>query len=138
MIKKILLPVDGSSFSERAGEYAVFLAKNLGAQMVVMHIIKVGATEKLELENIDSKKLKQAEICFSPIKNKAEKESVEVETKILVSRIIADTIIEEAKDGDYELIVIGSRGLSGLKKLVLGSVTEDVLKKSTVPVLVVI
>lgn len=105
--------------------------------MTFLHIIKLGATEKLDSENIESLKLKQAEICFSSLKNKAMNESVEIETKILVSKSIPETILEESSDGDYSLIVMGSQGLTGLKKIVLGSVTEKVLKKSTIPVLVV-
>lgn len=136
MIKKILLPFDGSSFSEKAGEYAIYLAKSLGAQLVAVHVIKVGATEKLEGESIEKVKLKQAEICFSSIKSKAEKELIEMETKILVSRTIADAILEEAKDGEYDLIIMGSHGLSGFRKLILGSVTEEVIKKSTIHVLI--
>lgn len=137
MIKKILLPVDGSSFSEKAGEYAINLAKGFNAELIAIHVMQVGATQKLESESIESIKLKQAETCFSSLKEKASDVSLDMETKILVSRSIADAILEEAKDGDYDIIVIASRGLGGLKKLVLGSVTEGILQKSTVPVLVV-
>lgn len=137
MIKRIMVPVDGSSFSERASEFSVYLSKTLNAKLVAIHVIKVGATKKLDSENVGKRKLKQAEICFGPIKEKALKNSIEIETKIIVSRKIADTILEEAMDGEYDLIVIGSHGLSGLRKLVLGSVTEEVLKKSSIPVLVV-
>ncbi|MBI2653707.1 universal stress protein [Candidatus Woesearchaeota archaeon] len=137
MIKRVLLPVDGSSFSEKAGEYAIYLAKNLNAHIIVIHVIQVGATQKLDSENIEMKKLRQSDLCFKSLKEKAVKEAIELETKILVSRTIVDSILEEAKDGDYDLIVMGSRGLSGIKKLVLGSVTGGVVKKSTIPVLVV-
>jgi len=133
----MLLPVDGSSFSERAGEHGIYLAKKLEAELIAVHVIKVGTTKKLESENIEKVKLKQANICFSSLKDKAAQASVEIETKIIVSRNIANAVLEEAKDGDYDLIVMGSHGLSGLKKLVLGSITEEILKKSTMPVLIV-
>ena len=135
MITKILLPIDGSPFSERAGEHAIYLAKNLKTQLTAIYVLKVGATKKLDSE-IESIKMKQANLCFSPLKNKATNESVEMETKILVSRSVVKTILEEAKDGNYDLIVISPHGLSDLKKLILGSITEEVLKKSTIPVLV--
>ena len=90
MIKRVLLPVDGSSFSERAGEYAIFLAKSLETELVAVHIIKVGAAKKLKEENIEVSKLKQAEICFSSIKSKAERQSVEMETKRKQGIIMAE------------------------------------------------
>ncbi|MAG91339.1 universal stress protein [Candidatus Woesearchaeota archaeon] len=136
MIKSIMLPVDGSSFSEKAGEHAIFLAKGLNAKLTAVHVLKLGNTQKLDDENIENAKMKEADTVFSSIKEKATKQSVEMETKILVSRDIVETILEEAKDGNYDVIVMGSHGLSGLKKLILGSVTEEVLKRSTIPVFV--
>jgi len=137
MIKKILLPVDGSSFSEKAGEYAINLAKVFNAKLIAVHVIQAGPAQKLESESIEKVKLKQAEACFSSLKKKASDVPLDMETRILVSRSIVDAILEEAKDGDYGIMVIAPRGLGGLKKLVLGSVTEGVLQKSTIPVLVV-
>jgi nucleotide-binding universal stress UspA family protein len=136
MIKNIMLPVDGSSFSEKAGVLAIYLAKKLDAKLSAVHVVGLGKATKLENDNIESARIKQAETIFSSIREKASKESLEIETKILVSRDIPETILEESKDGSYDLIIIASHGLSGIKKIILGSVTDDVLKKSTIPVLV--
>jgi nucleotide-binding universal stress UspA family protein len=137
MITNIMLPVDGSSFSEKAGEYAIYLAKHLNAELTAIHVIELGMWDKLDSDYIESKKLKQADICFSSLKDKAAKESVKMETKILVSKDITESILEESRDGDYNLGVIGSHGLSGFKKMILGSITDKVLKNITMPVLVV-
>lgn len=137
MIKRILLPVDGSPFSERAASYGIFLSKSLGAEISLIHILKVAPAAKLDPEEIKRKKIQQAEICFSSIISKAEKEGLRIDTKILASRKIPQTILNEASDNEYDLIIIGSHGLSGFRKLILGSVTEEILKKSTIPVLVV-
>lgn len=60
---------------------------------------------------------------------------MKLETKVLISR--DEAIVEEAKLGRYELLVIGSLGKTGLKKLLMGSVSEQVMKHAPCPVLVV-
>ena len=56
---------------------------------------------------------------------------------MLISRSITQTIIDEIELLSPDIVVMGSHGLTGIKRLLLGSVTEAVLKKSTVPILVV-
>lgn len=82
-------------------------------------------------------KAKQSEICFKDFEEEAKSAKISFKTKMLISRNLHQTIIDEIEVQNPDIVVMGSHGLTGLKKLLLGSVSSDVLKKSTVPVLIV-
>ena len=77
-----------------------------------------------------------AKSILSDGKKKAETEGIQVET-LMVDGHVVEEILKAARDGDYSLIVIGSRGLSTLKELLMGSVSDGVTKHAPCPVLVV-
>ncbi|MBI5253194.1 MAG: universal stress protein [Euryarchaeota archaeon] len=137
MIRKILLPTDGSAFSESASKYAIFLAKKCGAALTALHVISVEPPKKLGTESIEKEKAKQAELCFRSVEERGKAEGVELKTKILVSRSICGAILEEAEEGGYDIIIMGSHGISGFKKFLLGSVSEAVVHKAALPVLII-
>lgn len=137
MIKRILLPTDGSAFSERASEYALELAKSFGAELVVVHVVELPSTKRLAPEEVKQEKARRAESCFRSVKEKATSADITVETKMLVSRSVSDALLEESDEGGYDLVVMGSHGLSGMKKLLLGSVSEAMVHHGSKPVLVV-
>ena len=136
-ISKILVPTDGSAFSRRAAKMALEIAKASGASVTALHVIEVKPPRLLEAASIEKVKAKQAEACFKDFEEEARSAGVEFETKMLVSRNVPRTILDEADAQNSDIIVMGSHGLTGLKKLLLGSITESILKKSAAPVLVV-
>ena len=77
-----------------------------------------------------------AESFLSDGKKKAEEEGVQVET-LMVDGHVVEEILKAARAGDFSLIVIGSRGLSTIKELLMGSVSDGVTKHAPCPVLVV-
>jgi nucleotide-binding universal stress UspA family protein len=137
MIERILLPTDGSAFSERAADYALELAKNLNATVVTIHIVRMSAPKVLDAKNLKTESVRRAETCFKSIKEKAKEHGIELETKVLISRSIREALLEEIEDYDYDLTVMGAHGLSGVKKFILGSVSEAVVHRSSKPVLLV-
>lgn len=137
MIKRILLPTDGSAFSESASKYAVFLAKKLGCSLTALHVISVQPPKKLGTESVEREKAKQTELCFRSVEERAKAEGAELKTKILVARSISDTILEEADEGSYDIIIMGSHGITGFRKFLLGSVSEAVVRRATCPVLII-
>ncbi len=137
MIRRILLPTDGSAFSESASKYAVFLAKKCGALLTLLHVISVQPPKKLGAESVEKEKAKQTEVCFKSVEERARAEGVELRTKILVARSISGAILEEAEEGNYDIIIMGSHGITGFKKLLLGSVSEAVVRRAALPVLIV-
>ena len=136
-ISRILVPTDGSVFSRRAGKLAIEIAKATKAVVIAVHVIPIMQPNLLEAANIEKVKAKQAQACFSDLEEDARSAGVMFEQKMLISRSIAETIAAEVEVLKPDIIVMGSHGLTGLKKILLGSVTTDVLKKSTKPVLVV-
>lgn len=137
MIEKILVPTDGSAFSERAFNYALFIAKQSRATILALHVINVPPPKPLDPTGISRRMLQRGEVCLESLKKKSREAGVEIETKILLSRSVSDAILKEASNGEFDLIIMGSHGLTGFKKFVLGSVSEAVVSRSTCPVMVV-
>jgi len=135
VFETILLAVDGSEPSNRATETATDLAKRLGSEVIVVHIKEreVGRAgfpieineEATELVDETVRRLKDVGV------------SARGEVRSTVFGRAARVILEVANESGAGLAVIGSRGLSDLAGLVMGSVTHKVLHLAHCPVLVV-
>ena len=136
-INKILVATDGSAFSRRAASFGIEIAKTANAEIIAVHVIEIKQPKMLEAASIEKAKAKQVETCFKDFEEEAKKAGIQFKTKMLVSRSTTQTIIDEVEAQNPDIVVMGSHGLTGLKKLLLGSVSAEVLKKSTVPVLIV-
>jgi nucleotide-binding universal stress UspA family protein len=141
---KILVAMHESSKSaDKAVDYATRIAKDYNAILVVLYVVRTQVnldTVTLPSHVIDFKK--QAQAYLIKISEKIHKHSdteniVKVKTEIVASLKIADAIVDYAKDKHIDLIVVGPRGRSKLKSLVLGSVTSDVVRLANCPVLTV-
>lgn len=150
LIKKILVALDGSEPSDKALDYALDLAAKYSANLVLLsvvpHVIVPMVHPTIEVSTIPpvsvitySEKLKaQHEKVLSEALKKAKKvqPNLKVSTKLVEGRP-ADKIVETAKKGNFDIIVMGSRGLGGIKEFLLGSVSDRVADKATCPVLIV-
>ena len=142
--KRIIVPLDGSDFSFRAAEYAINLAKLTGGEIICVHAVVdlsyieyMGPGILTVTRYIDEAK-KQTEEWFSQVKSKAAKQGVKVTAETIFNlHSVAESIINFASEQKADLIVIGTRGRSGLKRLVLGSVVSAVVTHAGCPVLVV-
>lgn len=136
--RKILVPVDFSDFSREAFEAAVGIAEVRGAEITVLHVmIEPQASVPYEVY-IDWQKVK------GEIKADAEKMLAEMVAsrgpagkagKRLEWGEPASTIARVAKEGSYDLIVMATHGRTGLTRLFLGSVAENVIRHAPCPVL---
>ncbi|WP_336975288.1 universal stress protein [Acinetobacter pittii] len=143
LYQHILVPIDGSETSMVAMKEAIKLGKALNSKITVVQVmaldpfiadayVKTGETNELiertrtYLLNI----LEQAKQQFS-------NEGITVETKLLEGFVVHEEIIQAAQDLNADLIVMGSHGRTGVRKLVLGSVAQKVLGESHIPVLIV-
>ncbi len=139
MVSKILVAVDGSECARRAFDSALKLGKDLGAKVIVMTVVQPPSmiTMQKDLQGtIEMLLEKEAKILLANYGTIAEKRGVDFETILAIgypSRVILNTA--ESKGAD--LIVVGSRGLGGLKELFLGSVSHAVVQNADIPVLVV-
>jgi nucleotide-binding universal stress UspA family protein len=149
-LSRILVAIDGSQASFDSADYAIMLAKQHNSQLILLHVLHpVEYYSSLQFFQVqqpqDSRVLieqakKEANKWFDDIKKKIEKDSLEkqikIETTIIVSTTIVDSILDYAEDNDIDLIVIGTRGRSGIKKLLLGSTASGVVTYSSCPVTV--
>lgn len=120
----ILVPTDGSIFSELATREAISIAKRVGSNIIGLSVYK--RDENLQL----------AEASVGMVKEVAEKEGIKVETLTLKGEphmVIVDTV-EKKKAG---FLVVGSHGRTGIERLLMGSVTERVIGHASCPILVV-
>jgi nucleotide-binding universal stress UspA family protein len=139
--KRILVPLDGSDFSFRAAEYAINLAKLTGGEIICVHAIgNLPYIEYMAPTGLTVPRyIQEAKEWFSQVKSKAAKQGVKVTAAETIFNLpsVAESIINYASEQKPDLIVIGTRGRSGLKRLVLGSVASAVVAHAGCPVLVV-
>jgi len=128
-ISKILVPVDGSESSQKAFEHAVALARNTDSTMTLIHV--------LEPSFFNAKPELGKEIANQILSQAADKgQGVKIDQK-LETGDPAETIIKIAHDENYDLIVLGSRGHSAVKRWLLGSVSDHVIQYTDRSVLLV-
>jgi len=134
----MLVAVDGSESSKKAFDKSVFLAQKCNSKLYVVHVVldwEYGGDSAATFELIDELRAKGSEL-LEQCKKQALQSSVQVET-VLEQGDYAHEIIEVAKRKDCELIIMGSRGMSPIKELLLGSVTLKVMHHASCPVMVV-
>lgn len=137
---RILIPYDGSSQADEAVSYAV--SKHEGDDIVLLHVldfVEAGYDAPPEAavpgywdEWYDEAQTQGEEL----LDETAEVFGTDVETEVIVGRP-ARTIIEYSEEHDIDAIVMGSHGRNGLSRILLGSVAESVVRRSSVPVTVV-
>jgi len=138
LFAKILVAVDGSESSKKAFDKSVFLAQKCNSKLFVVHVVldwEYGGDSAATFELIDELRARGSEL-LQQCKNQALQSSVQVET-VLEQGDYAHEIIEVAKRKNCELIIMGSRGMSPIKELVLGSVSLKVMHHASCPVMVV-
>jgi nucleotide-binding universal stress UspA family protein len=147
MISTILVPTDGSPTAKRAGAYAVGLAKQLHASILVISIIdrrllvirtmSVDASHVGVAESLDDYLREAAEKSAGEIAKLCEEAGVPAKTVVMAGHPVEE-IVKEAERLKVDLIVMGSHGQSALVAAALGSTTYGVIHKDTaIPVLVV-
>lgn len=134
--KKVLIATDGSKFSSAAEKKAINFARSYGGELQIISVVDVPAELYAESPKTMEELISKAKGYVDSVKKDAE--SSGVKTQVIVRegeayRIIADT----ARELGADIIIMGSHGRTGLKRLLMGSVTEKVIGYTPCPVLVV-
>jgi nucleotide-binding universal stress UspA family protein len=138
---KILVPVDFSEFSDKAVTYALYLAETFSAQLTLLHAIVLhyeGADELEQFREYEKVvELQEARIHeqFRKHHQQAKRNGVSIDSTVLRGVSAADAILEFIGNTNYDLVVMGTHGRTGVKKWFYGSVTEKVVQHSPTPVL---
>ena len=138
MFARILVAIDGSESSKKAFDESVFLAQKCNSKLYVVHVVldwEYGGDSAATFELIDELRANGKEL-LEKCKNLALKNNVQVKT-LLEQGDYAHEIIEVAKRNDCDIIIMGSRGMSPFKELLLGSVSLKVMHHASCPVMIV-
>jgi nucleotide-binding universal stress UspA family protein len=143
MFKRILVPVDGSSASQQAVDKAIALARAFDGRVAVVNVIDVypfvgiGADYAFGQNEYMAAATANANQALARAEAAVARAGVPCERKVVEGHVIHDGILESAKALEADLIVMGSHGRHGFEKLLLGSTTQRVLSRTSLPVLVV-
>jgi nucleotide-binding universal stress UspA family protein len=136
-IKRILLATDGSEFSAGAEREAMFIASSCGIDVIVMQVLEVNPEFETEGQKQVELMEYRARSHFDRIRECCTERNVECSSVIRRNNKPYEAIIEEAKKRKVDVIVMGRRGYTGLRKILMGSVTERVIAYAPCKVLVV-
>ena len=134
---RILVPTDGSEFTKSAIRTAIELAKISGGKVVAMYVIDqtlfINAPMDSAISSVYAVLKKEGNDAVEYVRSECEKQGIEVDTLVLDGSPVR-TIVENS--GNYDLIVMGTLGRTGMSKLLMGSVAEKVVRHSKCPVMI--
>jgi nucleotide-binding universal stress UspA family protein len=142
-IKRILVPLDFSEFSNKALEFTLALATKGKTTISLLHVVvlfqdDIDEEERLQqYEELTKTREENVKNQMESSKKKVKRKGVTVESIIVRGISAADTILEYIDSSSFDLIVMGTHGRTGLKHLLLGSVSEKIVRLSAISVLTV-
>lgn len=134
MYKKILIPIDGSGESVFAARHGVGLASKFGASVTLVHVMPVLPLDVRSM--VIDRFREEARELLKKVAQDINTFKIPIDTKIISGKT-ADSICKIARKHKFDLIVIGSRGLSEVKGYLLGSVSNAVTTHAPCPVLII-
>jgi nucleotide-binding universal stress UspA family protein len=136
-LKTIIVPLDGSIVAEAALTRAVELAQETRAKLVLLRAAEAHPLPMVDPTEAQVVVMREAQDYLAAVRERVKAAGViDVEVSAWYGSAV-EAIVEAARYRDADLIVMSSHGRSGLARLVLGSVTELVLRATTVPILVI-
>jgi len=139
MYKKILVPLDGSPLAEKALDHAVRMARAFDSEIIlfeVVHFMPIyGSPELVAPLLVDEKQKELAEKYLAKVAREIEAKGVKVRSLVKTGQQVAIEIIDFAKENRVDLIIMSTRGRSGISRWVLGSTAHKVLTRAETPIL---
>ena len=134
-----MVAIDGSEHSLKAAEYALEVAKSFNAQLFAVTVTSVPESYQLNQEEVleESKEMADSRAWLEKYTHEAKEKNIELKKELISSHRPVDyVLLEYAEEKNIDLIVVGTRGRSGFKKLLLGSIASSVVTYAHCPVLV--
>ena len=137
MFSNILIAVDGSESASKAFHRSVYLAEKCNSKLDLVHVVQceVGGDSANTFDMIEELKDKAMKM-LEEYRVEAAKNNVPIQI-VIMQGDPAKVIIELAKAKSYDLIIMGTRGRSSFKELLIGSVSQKVMHHASCPVMVV-
>jgi nucleotide-binding universal stress UspA family protein len=146
MYERILVGVDGSTHAAHALRHAVSLAKALGAEMRIVHVVDMGVLPlapelAIDVEHVAGARRAEGENLLAVALEQARAAGVTAQARLaetgMPAQQVAAVLVAEAASWPADVIVLGARGRGSLERLLLGSVADGVARRPSVPVLLV-
>jgi nucleotide-binding universal stress UspA family protein len=135
--EKLLLATDGSESAQAAIQEAINIAKVCSGRLVVVSVVEVNPEYEALAPQVVEKAEEETREHLDSIRERAEKEGIPCETIAHQGEEPFQFIVDEAKNKKVDMIIMGSHGRTGLKRLMMGSVTSRVIGHAPCKVLVV-
>ena len=145
MYQRILVATDGSTLSKKAVNSAIQLASTCGAELFALKVVPRYPQAYFEgsiplspeeVARVEKQWAESAQMQLAAVAKTAKAKSVNTTTLVVKSDVVSDAIMAAAKKQKADLIVMASHGRKGIKRLLLGIETQQVLTHSHIPVLV--
>lgn len=137
MLKRILVPIDGTEYSWRALDYAVALAKMSGGMLIVMTVTKKELLHTVIVNNGDCMLGQIGNEVLDAARCMLRNSGIEAEFRLEEGNSVAEKILRAEKSENCDAIIIGSRGFDMLEGLFKNSVSQLVVENADVPVTIV-
>jgi len=141
--QKIIVPLDGSGWSERAIPHAVEIARSNNAEIVLLHVFKPPAseyTDQLALagqgEQINQMRDEMKQYLMS-IRNQLRGQKVDVSVQVIEGVGVANLICDYVNDSDADLVVMSTHGHTGMRRFLFGSVANKIVQDVETPVMLI-
>ena len=140
---KIVVAIDGSQMSMKAAEYGITMAKKDNAKLVAINVIYTPAstftyTKQAWFDEFLKKTKDEFAKWFNKIKKNAAENGVQLKAETVEELYsVPAAIVKYAENENADLIIMGSTGKTGFKRLLLGSVANDVVIHSPIPVMII-
>ena len=145
MYQRILVATDGSTLSKKAVSSSISLAAATGAELLALYVVPrypmsywEGSVTKSssDIARTEQQWAERGQAVVDSVRDAADTGGVKAEGLLARSDLVAQSIMAVAKKHKCDLVVMASHGRKGIKRMLLGSETEQVLTHSSVPVLV--
>ena len=142
-VKKILIPVVKSEYNDKIISYAIILAKGSGASITAIHVLDksaiggVGDVFGRRVDEYENEMRKRSQELLTEVQQVIEKQGIKTSIEIIGNKSVARGIIDYARESGADVIVIGTKGLTGVEKFIMGGVASSVINNAHCPVVAV-
>ena len=135
--EKILVALDGSEYTDAIVDQAISMGRICNSTIFAISVIAFFPESFAIAPQLEEELAKKTREFLEIVKKKIEKENLTCETIVRLDAQPSIPIVEEAKNRSVDLIIMGTRGTTGLKRIFLGSVAQKVIGYAPCPVMVV-
>ena len=142
-IKKILIPVVKSEYNDKIISYAIILAKGSGASITAIHVLDksaiggVGDVFGRRVDEYENEMRKRSQELLTEVQQVIEKQGIKIGIEVIGAKSVPKGILDYARESGADVIVIGTKGLTGVAKFLMGSVASAVIDHAHCPVVAI-